>query len=90
MEMADKSLPMIFVTAGVVIAGLIGYGIINQGSETAETVATPVGETSQTAVVDQTQNDNQKDPTKAPSETTDNAQEAEEVGGGGGSKALAR
>ncbi|MEO0909378.1 MAG: hypothetical protein AAFX96_03265 [Pseudomonadota bacterium] len=39
--MADKSLPMIFVTAGVVIAGLIGYGVINQGTETVDTVATP-------------------------------------------------
>ena len=77
--MADKSLPMIFVTAGVVIAGLIGYGIINQGGETVDTVATPIEETSQSAVVDESGTDSQNPSTETQSEKVENGQEAEEV-----------
>ncbi|MEO1142674.1 MAG: hypothetical protein AAFW66_10070, partial [Pseudomonadota bacterium] len=77
--MADKSLPMIFVTAGVVIAGLIGYGVINQGTETVDTVATPVKESTQSSGTDKADAETQQESSEAPNQAAENSQEAGEV-----------
>ena len=77
--MADKSLPMIFVTAGVVIAGLIGYGVINQGTETVDTVAKPVKESTQSSGTDKADSETQQESSETPNQAAENSQEAGEV-----------